>query len=194
MTTNNMRTESQNTESQNTESCDTNPAHERRSGFFWGAMMILIGIVVLGSQWFDLDEFWGQFGLYFMPLLGLVFIGWGIYNREPGFLIPGGVVSGIGAGILVTTGTWQGEPGVDTGGLFLICMALGFVSITVMTAIFTDETQWWGLIPGGIIGLVGLTTLYGGVFELTLVTIAQLWPVALIAGGIYVIYSVNRKR
>lgn len=170
------------------------PDRDRRSGLFWGAVMVLIGIVLLASQVFELGAFWAQVGLYIMPALGITFLAWGIYAREPGFLIPGGILTGIGTGILFTAGPWQGMPNADEGGVFLLCMALGFMSITLTTAVFTHETHWWALIPGGIIGLVALAVLFGGIFEWTLVSLNQLWPIALIAGGIYIIYRVYRRQ
>jgi cytochrome c oxidase subunit IV len=45
-------------------------------------------------------------------------------------------------------------PLADQNGVFLICFAFGWFLITVLTALFTC-TQWWALIPGGIMALIG---------------------------------------
>ena len=39
-------------------------------------------------------------------------------------------------------------------GIFLICFAFGWFLITLLTAIFTCA-QWWALIPGGIMAVLG---------------------------------------
>jgi hypothetical protein len=168
-------------------------AGDRRSGLFWGILMVVVGALILGSQLFDLGGFWNAFSLYLLPVLGLIFIGWGIVSREAGYFIPGGILSGLGVGVLLTGGPFAVTAGDTGGGAFMLSFALGFVSITVLTAIFTKEIQWWALIPGAIMGLVGLTVIYGGIFEQTLVLLGQLWPIALIVGGIYLIYKVSRR-
>jgi len=48
---------------------------------------------------------------------------------------------------------WQ-FPVADQNGVFLLCFALGWFLITLLTALFTC-TQWWALIPGGIMALIG---------------------------------------
>lgn len=168
-------------------------AGDRRSGLFWGILMVVVGALILGSQLFDLGGFWNTFSLYLLPVLGLIFIGWGIVSREAGYFIPGGILAGLGVGVLLTGGPFAGVAGDNDGGAFMLSFALGFVSITVFTALFTKEIQWWPLIPGAIMGLVGLTVIYGGIFEQALVLLGQLWPIALILGGIYLIYKVSRR-
>jgi len=45
-------------------------------------------------------------------------------------------------------------PVADQNGVFLLCFALGWFLITLLTALSTC-TQWWALIPGGIMALIG---------------------------------------
>jgi uncharacterized membrane protein HdeD (DUF308 family) len=80
-------------------------------------------------------------------------LAWGSVSHRTGWIIPGGVLTGIGLGILAMEGPWQ-FPVADQNGVFLLCFAFGWFLITILTALFTC-TQWWALIPGGIMALIG---------------------------------------
>jgi hypothetical protein len=122
----------------------------RNHGIAAGIVLILIGLATLLQRWVDVTNF-------IILLLGLGMLFWGSISRRTGWLIPGGVLFGIGLGILVMEGPWQ-FPEVDQGGIFLVCFALGWFSITVLSALFT-RLQWWPLIPGGIMAVIGGTIL-----------------------------------
>jgi hypothetical protein len=111
-----------------------------------GVILVLVGAATLLQRWLDI-------GNYIVLLLGLGFLIWGSVSHKTGLIIPGGVLSGIGLGILAMQGPWQ-FPVADQNGVFLLCFALGWFLITFLTAVFTC-TQWWALIPGGIMALIG---------------------------------------
>ncbi len=167
---------------------------ERRSKgeIFGGTILVLIGLVTLIGQFLP-DSWDGVFGTFFLLGLGLIFMSVGIVTREDGWFIPGGILTGLGAGVALLAGPFIDRLGGDEGGWFLLVFALGWALIPLMTAIFTDETHWWALIPGGIIGLVGLAVLYGGLFINILEWVGKLWPVALIIAGVLVLWKVSRS-
>ncbi|MBE2224263.1 MAG: hypothetical protein IAF02_22175 [Anaerolineae bacterium] len=165
---------------------------KKSEGLVGGLILIGIGLVALLAQFVDFIS-WESFGIYFVLLLGVVFYIWGILGREAGLMIPGGILTGIGAGIVVLVNNLI-PAGIEEGGLFLVIFGLGWASITVMTAVFTHETQWWPLIPGGIIGFVGLAVMFGGVFMNLLKTVAVFWPVILIIVGLAVIWQARKPR
>ena len=111
-----------------------------------GVILILFGAATLLQRWLDI-------GNYIVLLLGLGMLIWGSVSHRTGWIIPGGVLTGIGLGILAMQGPWQ-FPAADQNGIFLLCFALGWFLITLLTALFTC-TQWWALIPGGIMALIG---------------------------------------
>ena len=111
-----------------------------------GIILILFGITVLLQQWFDIST-------YAVLVLGCAMLVWGSVSHRSGWIIPGGVLSGIGLGILVMEGPWH-FPVEQQNGIFLLCFAMGWFLITLLTALFTC-TQWWALIPGGIMALIG---------------------------------------
>jgi hypothetical protein len=126
---------------------DTGKQLQRNHGLGGGIALILIGAGLLLNQWLDI-------GSYLVLLIGAGFLVWGVLSRQGGLIIPGGVLTGIGLGILVTEGPWS-IPVANPNGLFLICFALGWFLITLLTGLFTCRTQWWPIIPGGIMAILG---------------------------------------
>jgi hypothetical protein len=111
-----------------------------------GVILILLGTATLLQRWLDI-------GNYVVLLLGLGMLIWGSISHRTGWIIPGGVLTGIGLGILAMEGPWH-FPAAGQNGIFLLCFALGWFLITILTALFTC-IQWWALIPGGIMALIG---------------------------------------
>jgi hypothetical protein len=160
-------------------------------GLIGGLILLFVGIVALIGQ-FVPDALGELFGTFLLLGLGLVFLAIGIITREGGWFIPGGILTGLGAGTGLITSSLGNRLSGDEGGWFLLVFAAGWLLIPIMTAIFARETHWWALIPAGIIGLVGLAVLYGGVFMDTLEWVGKLWPIALIIAGGLLLWKVGR--
>lgn len=167
--------------------------NEKRNGLIGGLILIIIGLFALVAQFVDLSAF-GNIGLYFMAGLGAIFLLWGIVSREAGLIIPGGILSGLGWGIVLAAGPLGDRFNASEGGLFMLAFAGGWFAITLLTAIFTEETHWWALIPGSIMALVGLAVAYEGVFMAALELLGTIWPIFLIIAGIAVLFSVRRGK
>lgn len=173
---------------------DTNNLKKHnREGLAWGLVLVLIGIVALAGQFveFSWPDSWGVF---FLAGLGAILLILGIVKREAGWIIPGGIISGIGWGIVAIEGPTNLFSGLEDGGVFMLSFAAGWVLITLLTAVFTDETHWWALIPGGIMALIGATVLWGGLFTNILELLGKLWPLALIIAGIGVLWNARREK
>lgn len=166
---------------------------QKKNDLTGGVILLVIGVIALVGQFvtISIPE---SFGLLIVPGLGALFLVWGILSRKAGLMIPGGILSGVGWGAYAISGPfsiWQGD---NEGGVFLIFLGLGFALITVATAVFTQETHWWALIPGGIIAFVGIAILFGGAFMTLLAFVGKLWPVILILLGISILVSANREK
>jgi len=165
---------------------------KKTNGVIGGVILIGIGLVALLGQFVDI-QVGEMIGLMILPALGLIFLVWGIAARNAGPMIPGGILSGLGLGIiLVEKVSWP--QGMDEGGAFMLAFALGWALITVLTAVFTPKVHWWPLIPGGIIAFIGLAVLFGGVFLKTLSLMNLVWPVLLIILGLFVIYNARKPK
>lgn len=165
----------------------TQTTQRNQNAWIGGAALIAIGLLALASQVVKSD----QLGLLFVPALGIIFIVWGIGGRSAGLMVPGGILCGVGLGALLVTslGALSAEA---RGGLFLLSMAAGFASITPLSMLSTCRTQWWALIVAGIMGLVGGALLIGGAALDALQLAGYLWPLLLIALGVYVIFRRTR--
>lgn len=151
----------------------------KNKSVFSGLGLIVLGAVFMVSQFVEID------GRFFLPLLGLGFIGWSVLSRTQGLLIPGGILSGIGLGVVLAESAWAVRLEGDLeGSLFLLGFAAGWVSIVVLTKLFFNEFQWWPLIPGGIMALIGVGILTDGVLLETVGSIGKMWPLILIAIGV----------
>lgn len=160
----------------------TSPSHSRRNRIISGLVLILLGGLFLLNQIVQIPSV----GNLFLPGLGLIFLIWGAVTRTGGLLIPGGILTGIGAGVyLMETLPLEGtqQPGV-----FLMTFGGGFALITLLSLVFSDEKHWWALIPGGILAAIGAALYMGGAALDVLEMIGRFWPVALILVGIWVIF------
>jgi len=116
-----------------------------------------------------------------VAVIGLAFLTAYAFTRNYGFLVPGGIMSGLGIGIIY-------ETLLDANGApVLLGLGLGFITIYVISRLQGRmSADWWPLIPGGILTTVGLflaadqTGLLG--------TIGRWWPAALIIIGVFLIY------
>lgn len=166
--------------------------NNKRDGLVGGLILIGIGVIALLAQFVDFIS-WETFGVYFLLLLGCAFLLWGIVSRQPGPMIPGGILSSLGLGTVMLVNGWT-PAGMDEGGVFLVVFGLGWFLITLLTTVFTNQTQWWALIPGSIIAFVGLSILFGGIFMKTLTAVSVLWPVILIIVGVYVLWKARGQK
>lgn len=163
-------------------------AQESRQGnMSAGLILIGIGLMVFLVNRLDL-------GALLFPLLGGSFLLWGVLSRSAGPLIPGGILSGIGLGIALTSQAGQTMSDDHTGGLFLLGFAAGWFSITLLSTIFTNDRQWWPLIPGGIMAAIGGSILLGGVWLSVLSVAGAVWPLGLIALGIFLLWRQRAAR
>lgn len=154
-------------------------------GLVGGMVLILVGLLALVQQFVKVD--W--FGMAFLPGLALIFIAAGLVRNQIGFIIPGGILAGIGTGVIVESRLQM--PELQEGGTMLLIFAAGWVLITLLSFVLhardaRQEVAWWALIPAGIMGLIGAAILMGGTALKALEVVGKGWPVILIAIGLYI--------
>lgn len=155
---------------------------QRRDQWVGGAVLIAIGAGLLLGQLVEEAE---QFILLGIGLALLVLFA---VSRNPGALIGGGIVTGLGVGVLVAANT----EGDIAGAAVMFGLGLGFIGVWLVGMLMRiKETTIWPLIPGAILVVLGFVVLAGSetaqAFEL-------LWPVALIAIGVVVLVAAVRGR
>jgi len=149
----------------------------RRSQIAAGAVLVMIGIVVLALQYFA-----GPGRAIVLLLAGGSFIATYFYSEIYGLLIPGGILCGLGLGML---GEWWGASVRDPNAVGL---GIGFVAIYVIARLFRHRAHWWPLIPGVILIGSGVGARFGDVGHV-------LWrwaPAVLVILGIVIVVRAMR--
>jgi hypothetical protein len=146
-------------------------------------VLIVLGVLLFTGQFSGLNTA-AVFGSAIVLVIGLVFLY--VYyaqGRNFGFLVPGAIMTGLGAGIVTTT--IMGF----SGGWVPLGLGLGFCAIW-----FLHREHWWALIPGGIISLAGLSTLANsGEWGGNLFHGGSIWTLVLIGVGVWLLASRNNS-
>ena len=159
-----------------------NPTNPRMNAVIGGAILILIGVLAL------LTNFLAFPGFLFLLTPGLAFLTWGMLARKTGLIVPGGVLTGIAGGIFLIEGPLSRLDDPANGAVFLLSLAAGFFLISLL-ALYTERGRlvWWPFIPGGIMAVIGAMLLGGETGLKALQLFNQGWPVILIAIGAYLL-------
>lgn len=144
-----------------------------------GVAFIVIGTLLLVVQNFAFQ--W--LGLAVLPGLGLIFLVWGLVTRTPGLLIPGGILTGLGAGVIGIDLWGAALPEMNQGGIFMLAFAGGWGLITVLSALI-GKPMLWPLIPGGIMALVAAAIFGLNGAQQVLELAGRFWPVIFIILGL----------
>lgn len=169
----------------------SNPQHGRpaRDRAAVAVFLIALGAILLVAQWLALPEL----SLLIPLIIGLGFIVLGMVRREVGFLIPGGILTGVGAGVYLMTGPLlSGTAETTTIGVMLLAFAAGWVLISLLSLLI-GKAIWWPLIPAVVIAGFGALFFAGDVGMRLLQSLGQLWPLVLIAIGLWILWRLRQR-
>ncbi len=153
-------------------------------------VLIVIGLLLL----IDNLSASTMIGLLILPSLGAIFLTWGILARLVGPLIPGGILTGLGVGIVLQR-LWFTADTPAAGGVIVLGLGLGFLVITPLALAVTGERcHWWPLIPGSILSIIGVALLLGNLGVMFLTILGQFWPLILIVVGVYLLWRATNRR
>lgn len=144
-------------------------------GWLPGVILIAVGLTLFAVQLLHLDAD------VIVLVIGLVFAIAFAGTRRYGLLIPAGILTGLGLGIVLEDFKVQGEPVV-------LGLGLGFLAIyiaDVLTSGARAPGRWWPLIPGAILTVIaGAESTFGAEGARV---IEQGWPILLIAAGAWLL-------
>jgi len=127
--------------------------------------------------------------IFFLALaVGIVLLAWGLERRKLALIIPGVIISTVGAGVYFGWSNPESPGGLQKTGVMLVWFAFGWVLITVFSRIIDKSFIWWPLIPGGILLMVGSGLYIGGNPENALGFLGNTGSIGLILIGIYLIF------
>lgn len=147
----------------------------RDTSWLPGLILIAVGLTLFSVQLLDLDAH------VVVLVVGLVFAVAFAVTRRYGLLIPAGIVTGLGAGILLEDSGVMGEPVV-------LGLGLGFLAIyagDLLTSGARAPGRWWPLIPGAILTIIAAAESTFGADGARV--IAQGWPIILIFAGAWIL-------
>jgi hypothetical protein len=154
-------------------------SQERTRRLLAGGILVIAGLGLLALQ--ALDEL-GDAGVLFV--IGTVFIAAYAMRRAYGLLVAGSIILGVGLGQL-------GEQLLDVSGdVNVIGIGIGFVMIFVVDRLTDGSAHWWPLIPGGILLVIGLSSIGGSFADIA----ALFWPALLIIAGLVLVVGASRRR
>jgi hypothetical protein len=165
------------------QSTDTFTPRRRHGGLLAGIILILIGLSSLLAILYPAIDF----DRYFLLLLGIIFLVWGNLRPSRGLLIPGGILTGLGAAVLLTSGIYSQFTKPVDGGIFLLVFAGGWLLIPLFTALFARPVMWWPTIPAAFIAVFGVALLASSLDPQVLDYLNKGWPLILIVIGLYLI-------
>ena len=148
-----------------------------------GVILIAIGSAIAAITWF------GASGEIIVLGIGVVFLVAYAVNRSYGLLVPGGILSGLGLGILaqpLVPSSYSGAP-------VLLGLGAGFVAIYVIDQLVTRSvSRWWPLIPG--LGLMAIGAMIGaGAYGALDLVGTYAVPVLLILVGVWFLVRPRRS-
>jgi hypothetical protein len=150
----------------------------------WGVGLLVVALLALLNRYFPLRSEY-----LVLPLLGLGFTVWAVLARVPGLLVPGGVLFGVGSGMWAQRFYGLGAGSSSGQALFLCCLAVGFLLITLFSLIFFRSRVLWPLWPAAFIAFSGALRLMGSAWQEYLWRIQPFWPFALLVIALWLLLS-----
>ncbi|MCX6363635.1 MAG: hypothetical protein NTW58_05610 [Actinobacteria bacterium] len=160
---------------------DAEAFKERRdnAAVTFGAVLVVVGAVLLGGRFSDVVAAGGP-ALW----IGLGFLTWWAFSGNYGLLVPAGVLTGLGVGLMLAHVEFYGNP-VALG------LGVGFLAMYALDALRSrSRSSWWPLVPGAVLVLVGLLQNTSGWDSLGDLG----WPLLLIVVGIIIIGGALARR
>lgn len=146
-----------------------------------GRLVAGVSLVVAGLGLFALEAFDTGGDVAILFAIGAVFLAFYFMRRIYGLLVAGSIILGVGLGqFLDQTTDFSGDVNV-------IGIGLGFVAIYVIDRLRRSTAHWWPLVPGGILLVIGISSLAGARAEL-------IWPAMLVVAGVALLIGASRRR
>ncbi len=146
-----------------------------------GRLIAGAGLVIAGIGLFALEAVDGAGDAAVLLAIGAVFMALYFMRRLYGLLVAGSIILGVGLGQLL-------ERLSDlSGDVNVIGIGTGFVGIYLIDRLTHDSAHWWPLIPGGILLVIGISSVAGASADLV-------FPALLVVAGVALVVGAGRRR
>lgn len=141
-----------------------------------GLVLVVVGVVL-----YFLVREQGSGGGITLALIGSAFLVAHALTGQSGYLVPGGLMTGLGAGI-----DWPKAWGHFQGSTVLMGLGLGLIFIRFASRRGEGD---WALVPGVVLVLVGMLTGVGDIMAF----LSLWWPAVVAVAGVWVMVSGSRR-
>jgi hypothetical protein len=128
-----------------------------------------------------------DFVFFLTATTALIFLYIGAATKMLGFIIPGGILLGIGPGLFIAWGTSIEINPLSKTGLMLVYFSIGWFIISLAARILKNKFLWWPIIPGGVIAMTGFGLYLGGNPNNATTFISNAGSITLIIFGLYLL-------
>lgn len=153
----------------------------------WWALFIGWVVCSVGMPFIISDLRLLDFILWVVTGVGTGLLIWGLGKRLFGLIIPGSILSSVGAGVYSAWSNAVSPNGLTETGIMLVWFALGCGAIIVFSRVITTRFVWWPLIPGGILAVVGWGLYSGGNPNNALSFIGNTGSIGVLIFGLYLL-------
>lgn len=160
----------------------TGPENVVRSRRITAAILLVVAVAALLGQHLELN-----FGRLIPLMLGIGFLSWSLLAREWGLLVPGGVLTGLGSGLVAREVLQMSRAG-ETG-VFLLCFSAGWILITMLSQFAFGRRVLWPLWPAAAMAFAGTMQLAGSDLREWFRWLRPFWPFALILVAAFLWFS-----
>lgn len=144
-----------------------------------GPLLLVMGIVFIVLRLLEIDG-WVLLALSFIALV------MGMLRKERGWFMLMGLALGLGMSIVLIE---QIDNFNNLGRVFLLCMALGYFLMAMLSRRFSEEKLWWTILPALLMWLLAYDLLpfsWVASSEGFFLTLRDGWAAVLVAFGIHI--------
>ena len=149
-----------------------------------GALLVVVGLLALVANLGGDKLIYESIPLAIGAAFGVAYA----FTRKYGFLVPAGILMGVGGGLVAADLLNQPDAGPYVG----IAGGLGFLAVFVVDMLVSGTpTRWWPVIPGAVMLFAGAAAASESNADLKAL---QIWsPVLLIALGVLILLTRIRR-
>jgi hypothetical protein len=126
---------------------------------------------------------WPPIAMWVALIVGIMLLAAFLVSGQYGYLVAGGIVTGVGAGVVLASSLEE----MTAGAVVLFSIAVGFVGIWAVSRLAElPEHHVWPLIPAAILALTGLALLAGTPEALQYLGVVL--AAALLGAGLLIVY------
>jgi hypothetical protein len=134
---------------------ETMPEKNRRTGPVVAVMLLTAGALLVVGRVIP------AVGDALALVLGVELLVAAGVRREDGPTVAGGVLTGVGAAILLAAGPLRGAESETIGGAFMLAIGFGFGLVALLSALWLPQVHHWAWIVALGLGLLGAGLLAG---------------------------------